>query len=299
MKVKKVFTLLIFAGILIFTVSCSNKEKNAYENDRVDRNLTEVDQTEQKEQKDMTADQWIEAANTKIGDAKNFNSSIKVEMEFQIEDQSYSSNISADISYFLNPTKFYALISNSENELRAEIYAKENNDMYDIYIFDGSQWIMQSAPKHEIEKYSVEGVMSLYMGDLSEFDVEKTETVNGVSAVKINGRLTGEQLKNALESYALISSYQNTLGTDALTSNLYDDMECVETSVWIDEETKLPVKLQMDLSSVFQKSIDTFAENYEEDSYGSIYVNKFELTIDNFNFDETEEFDVPDNLGEK
>ena len=246
----------------------------------------------------MTAEDRVKAANEKMAEVTSMDSNMKMEMDMSAGEQAVSTVTDMDITYFMDPLKMKINMTMDMGELGSqsmEMYADVVDDVYTMYVNDGTQWLSQEIPAEALGAYDTKEAMMSYLGDPSAYTEVGTEDIDGVSAVKLEGKLSGDELKEAVESSGSLDSL-SSLGLDSATiSGLYEDLGEVPIYVWLDAETNYPVKYEMDMTAVMQKLMDNIMAAAPEaaNAEASISFTKFKMSMTCSNFNEATDFEIP------
>ncbi len=240
MKFKKTLGILAVSAIMAFSAfGCTGSDTSAAGGNA----------------EGMTAEDRVKAANEKMAEVTSMDSNMKMEMDMSAGEQAVSTVTDMDITYFMDPLKMKINMTMDMGELGSqsmEMYADVVDDVYTMYVNDGTQWLSQEIPAEALGAYDIKEAMMSYLGDPSAYTEVGTEDIDGVSAVKLEGKLSGDELKEAVESSGSLDSL-SSLGLDSATiSGLYEDLGEVPIYVWLDAETNYPVKYEMDMTAVMR-----------------------------------------------
>ncbi|MCQ4727159.1 hypothetical protein NE664_10945 [Anaerotignum faecicola] len=283
MKFKKTLGILAVSAIMAFSAfGCTGSDTSAAGGNA----------------EGMTAEDRVKAANEKMAEVTSMDSNMKMEMDMSAGEQAVSTVTDMDITYFMDPLKMKINMTMDMGELGSqsmEMYADVVDDVYTMYVNDGTQWLSQEIPAEALGAYDTKEAMMSYLGDPSAYTEVGTEDIDGVSAVKLEGKLSGDELKEAVESSGSLDSL-SSLGLDSATiSGLYEDLGEVPIYVWLDAETNYPVKYEMDMTAVMQKLMDNIMAAAPEaaNAEASISFTKFKMSMTCSNFNEATDFEIP------
>ena len=283
MKFKKTLGILAVSAIMAFSAfGCTGSDTSAAGGNA----------------EGLTAEDRVKAANEKMAEVTSMDSNMKMEMDMSAGEQAVSTVTDMDITYFMDPLKMKINMTMDMGELGSqsmEMYADVVDDVYTMYVNDGTQWLSQEIPAEALGAYDTKEAMMSYLGDPSAYTEVGTEDIDGVSAVKLEGKLSGDELKEAVESSGSLDSL-SSLGLDSATiSGLYEDLGEVPIYVWLDAETNYPVKYEMDMTAVMQKLMDNIMAAAPEaaNAEASISFTKFKMSMTCSNFNEATDFEIP------
>ena len=94
--------------------------------------------------------------------------------------------------------------------------------------------------------------MELYLKSGSNFQENGTETIEGKETVRYDGVITNECFNEVFTSTGVLDQF-SSLGVDAETAqSMLTDLGDLPISVWVEKESNLPVKYEMDMTAIMQ-----------------------------------------------
>lgn len=169
-----------------------------------------------------------------------------------------------------------------------QMFAEEKDGQFVTYSNVDGTWYAQSVTMDDLSQYNAEGNMDLYLKNISNFCKTGEEDVNGATASKIEGVLTGDAMKEAIQESGVLGSVES-MGLSE------EDMEAIYSSdlpltMWIDADGYV-VKYEMDMTTMMQAVMDqAMASAGATAEDGKIEISKtfIRMTCKDFNAVEVE-----------
>lgn len=222
----------------------------------------------------------VEALLTKAQETMAGVESMATEMEMQISmamgEESIDMITNANILTTSDPLKMQMDMSMQmgDESLNQEMqmFAEEKDGQFVTYMNVGGEWYAQNTSEEDLSQYNAEGNMDLYLNNISNFSKTGEESINGTTASKIEGVITGNAMKEAVEDSGVLDSVES-MGLSA------EDMEAIYSNdlpltMWIDADGYV-VKYELDMTAMMQGIMDqamASAGATEED--GKIVISK-------------------------
>lgn len=224
----------------------------------------------------------VEALLTKAQETMDSVESMAMDMDMEIGmamgEESIDMVTSAKILAVNEPLKMKMDMSVDMGEMGSQsmqMYAEEKDGQFLTYTNADGAWYAQSVTADSLAQYNAEGNMDLYLKNISNFSKTGEEDINGVTASKIEGVLTGDAMKEAIEESGVLSSVEN-MGLSA------EDIEAIYSSdlplaMWIDADGYV-VKYEMDMTAMMQTVMDQAMANAGE-AAGDVKIEISKTTI--------------------
>lgn len=247
---------------------------------------------------DVNGQDPLAAAQANMSAASSMDASMTMCMEMEVAGESFKTVTSMDMTMFAEPMrmKVEATTEAAGQSVAISIYAEEAEEgSYTMYMSDGANWYSTTADPEDLDQYEVNQNMSAYIKSASSFKQEGTETVDGVSAYKYTGVITGENMKDVmLESGALDSL--STLGVDdSQLEDMLSDLGDIPVTLWISEEELYPVRYDMDMTAIMDGLMQSVVESLGEQAEGlTMSIPEMTLTMTCSHFNNATPFSIPD-----
>lgn len=298
MKRKNKFLALLLAATMSFSVSACGSADSA----DTGKQTAEDNGDSSKENTDVDV---FAAAQEKMKSEKisSLTGKMVMDMEMTIsadgETQTMKAANTMDMTCFYDPTRFKMDMTVDAGESGTSnmmMYADTAEDgTCTLYISDGTNWQAQEVELTQIEQYDAASNMTGYMQDSYEFQDAGTEQIDGKNARKYTGTLKGDDLKETVMSTGALDSL-NSLGMDTTqVESMFNDLGDLPINLWIDETDLVPVKYEMDMTSLMSKLMANTLEAMGSEAEGvSMEFNKLHVVMTCSDYNSAEEFEIPE-----
>lgn len=157
------------------------------------------------------------------------------------------------------------------------LYAVGRDGGADVYSSadSGESWTKDSIENDDSSKSSKadgKSVFLLLSDSAASFKEYGKEKVNGADAIRYNGKITSDELKQALELADVKQSLEESLDVE-LDDDVFEDLGDVPVSIWIDVKSGMIVRVEMDMSDVMQGLVPVLVDKAMEKTDVGIGVN--------------------------
>ena len=157
------------------------------------------------------------------------------------------------------------------------LYAVGRDGGADVYSSadSGESWTKDSIENDDSSKSSKadgKSVFLLLSDSAASFKEYGKEKVNGSDAIRYNGKITSDELKQALELADVKQSLEESLDVE-LDDDVFEDLGDVPVSIWIDVKSGMIVRIEMDMSDVMQGLVPVLVDKAMEKTDVGIGVN--------------------------
>lgn len=243
----------------------------------------------------------IKTAQKELAKIKSMNYDLIVDMNMSAAGQSMESVTKGKISFISEPMTMKMDMNVDEGDQGAYqmlMYAEQSDKEYIMYMSadNGENWIKQIADDAAaLQQYDAQASMELYLSSVDSFKEAGVESINGSDAVRYDGIISKEAMSEVMgASGASMQLEQYGITGDAVTA-MYREMGELPVSVWIDKESTLPVKYEMDMTAVMQKMMTSLMESMGAGpGTGGLTVDKMFLSMIVSDFDKVETIVIPE-----
>lgn len=165
------------------------------------------------------------------------------------------------------------------------LYAVGRDGGADVYSSadSGESWTKDSIENDDSSKSSKadgKSVFLLLSDSAASFKEYGKEKVNGSDAIRYNGKITSDELRQALELANAKQSLEESLDVE-LDDDVFEDLGDVPVSIWIDVKSGMIVRIEMDMSDVMQGLVPVLVDKAMEKTDIGIGVNTkvYEVTV--------------------
>ena len=164
-------------------------------------------------------------------------------------------------------------------------YGVGHDDGFDVYssVDSGESWTKDSIENDDSSKSSKadgKSVFLLLSDSAASFKEYGKEKVNGSDAIRYNGKITSDELRQALELANAKQALEESLDVE-LDDDVFEDLGDVPVSIWIDVKSGMIVRIEMDMSDVMQGLVPVLVDKAMEKTDIGIGVNTkvYEVTV--------------------
>lgn len=148
---------------------------------------------------------------------------------------------------------------------------------FDVYSSadSGDSWTKDSIENDDSSKNSKADGKSLFLllsDSAASFKEYGKEKVNGSDAIRYNGKITSDELRQALELANAKQALEESLDVE-LDDDVFEDLGDVPVSIWIDVKSGMIVRIEMDMSDVMQGLVPVLVDKAMEKADVGIGVN--------------------------
>ena len=156
-------------------------------------------------------------------------------------------------------------------------YGVGRDDSFDVYSSadSGDSWTKGSVEDDDSSKNSKADGKSLFLllsDSAASFKEYGKEKVNGSDAIGYNGKITSDELMQALELANAKQALEESLDVE-LDDDVFEDLGDVPVSIWIDVKSGMIVRVEMDMSDVMQGLVPVLVDKAMEKTDVGIGVN--------------------------
>lgn len=145
-------------------------------------------------------------------------------------------------------------------EVVTEMYLVKEGETYVSYMKlsgglleedEDTQWTRTTLDAAELEQYNAVDNAQLYLEAMSDFQAVGNQTIGQYDTIRYDGKITGEDMSKVLSSVgdSFADMTDSLYDTDTLAA-MFQGLDGVPMSIWLDKKTALPVRYEMDLASL-------------------------------------------------
>ena len=233
-----------------------------------------------------TPEDALTRAQTAYESVKSMHYTIDMDMAFSAEGESIEMKTAAEADCIVEPmTMGMDMNMDMMGFLNMDIkmYLVQDGDSYTMYtgMDDGDgniSWSKETLDDlGDIAQYNGKESMKIYLENGSSFTEAGTEEVAGVTATRYDGVITQDSLNAVMEASGVLEQYE-ALGLEGM-EDLLSDMGDLPVSIWIDPDTDLPVKYEMDMTAMMQSMISKMLAEEGEGEDTDFTVDKCSIVM--------------------
>ena len=250
-----------------------------------------------------SAEGKIQQAAKNISKVKSMEYDMTTTMEMSMAGEALAMDMTFGVVLFNDPMKMKMTmdLSSMGESMSMDMYMIQEGSSYVMYAGSMGQWQKAVLSEEEMEEQlaasDIQQSIDLYVGKAGNFKEMGYEDVEGVSALKIQGMISGDSLKEVMEASGMLEN----LGTDLddmgaeLVKKIIDNAGDLPVTIWVDEGKLLPLKYELDMTdmarSMYSVMFEEMGVSAEEAGFG---VDNFFMSMTCRNFDSAQEFEVPE-----
>lgn len=242
----------------------------------------------------------LAAAMQNMEKAESMDAKMVMEMDMEAGGQTMETVTTMDCSIFNKPMRMkmdMTMDMGGYGDVSMEMYAEEAEDgSIVLYQYDGMDWSSQSVTAADLGQYDVSSSMDSYMASTTDFKQEGTEEVEGVSAYKYTGVITGESMQEVMLSSGALDSMSTQMNMDeAQMKDMLSGLGDIAVTMWIDEESLYPVRYDMDMTAILDGLTGKIMETAggAEAAGVAMSIPKMTISMTCSNFNGATDFTIP------
>lgn len=250
--------------------------------------------------KPATPEEVLKAANEKVSAAKSMSCEMTTDMKMSAAGQTMQMTMTGVIETTTEPMAMHMDMTTDMGALGSmdmKMYMKEENGAYSLYtgMDDGSgniTWTAQTMENlDQLKQYNAQDTMELYLNTGSNFQENGTETVEGKEAVRYDGVITNDSFNELFEATGILDQF-SSLGVNAETAkSMLTDLGDLPLSIWVEKDSSLPVKYDMDMTTMMQSIMTKAME--AAGSTETITIETVHVTMLVHGIDNVESIEIP------
>ena len=223
-----------------------------------------------------------------------------MDMGFTADGETIAIETNAEADYIVSPTQMDMDMNMSMMDLfdvTIKMYLVQEEDGYTVYtgMDDGEGNITWSRDTMDdldnLSQYNASYSMELYLDNSTNFVENGTEEVAGITATRYDGVISQESLDEVMEASGVLEEFE-AFGVEGLDDMLHE-MGDLPVSIWIDPDSGLPVKYEMDMTGMMQNMMDKLMAQDEEMAETAMTVDKCHLSMVCSDFNSIDTIHVP------
>ena len=162
---------------------------------------------------------------------------------------------------------------------------------------DGTMiWMKEKIELGDIAQYDAQKSMDLYIRSAESFKENGTEVIDGVNTTRYDGIISRDAWNEVLENTGVLEQL-DVSDIDEI-SGFFDDLGDLPISIWIADETYIPMKYEMDMKDFMQGLMDKIMEEAIEEGEDAedyaITITKTDLSMIMSNINGIDSIEIPE-----
>lgn len=240
-------------------------------------------------------------AQAAFADVKSMHYTIDMDMGFSADGESMEMNTTAEADCIVDPIMM-------DMDMTMDMMGLFDMDLKMYVVQDGSSYTMYTGMDNgdgtmswskdtlddlgDIAQYNGKASMDIYLENGSNFKEIGAEDVDGVSAVRYDGVISQDSLKSVMDTSGVLEQYES-LGLEGM-EDLLDEMGDLPVSIWLDPDSDLPVKYEMDMTQMMQNMMNKLLAEEEETADIGFTVDKCVITMVCSDYNTMSNIEIPE-----
>ena len=246
--------------------------------------------------KEESAADILKKASEKTAAVTSMEAAMDMQMGFDMkmgeETQSSDITATANIVSFSDPVQMKMDmtmnmdISGQSQEMDMAMYAVQEEGGLVMYTNMSGVWQKQTVMQEELmesfKQYDAKGNLNIYFENADSFKEVTTEQINGAEVYRLQGTLSGESLKKAIEESGALSQMGQMTGLgqgQEAYEKMFDNLGDMPVTIWVDKKEYVPVRYEEDMTAVMQAIMKNMFEN---EAMGQMLPEGFEMNCTSF-----------------
>ncbi len=220
-------------------------------------------------------------------------------MNMAVENQELNTTTHVDAEALTKPEKIKMTLSTDTGKsgtFSSDMYISKEDSNYVMYMSisdpasNTTQWMKQVMPNMDaVQQYSLSESTKLYLDYATSFKETGKETINEIETTKYEGVITGDALKEVLNSPQM-SSYTQGLDETGLS---FDKMEDVPVVIWIDLANYDLIKMDIDMSNTMKSLIEQALKSQDDSQNINVQINQMLISVTVNGYNNVQDFEIP------
>ena len=250
--------------------------------------------------KPATPEEVLQAASEKVSAAKSMTCETTTQMKMSAGGQSIQMTMTGELETNMDPVAMHMDMTTdmgAMGSMNVKMYMKEENGAYSLYtgMDDGSgniTWTAQTMENvDQLKQYDTQATMELYLSTGSSFQEAGTETVEGKEAVRYDGVITNDSFNELFESTGILDQFSSLGVNEETAKSMLTDLGDLPLSIWVEKDSGLPVKYDMDMTAMMQSIMTKAME--AAGSTETITIETVHMTMLVHGIDNVESIEIP------
>ena len=240
-------------------------------------------------------------AQAAFADVKSMHYTIDMDMGFSADGESMEMNTTAEADCIVDPIMM-------DMDMTMDMMGLFDMDLKMYVVQDGSSYTMYTGMDNgdgtmswskdtlddlgDIAQYNGKASMDIYLENGSNFKEIGAEDVDGVSAVRYDGIISQDSLKSVMDTSGVLEQYES-LGLEGM-EDLLDEMGDLPVSIWLDPDSDLPVKYEMDMTQMMQNMMNKLLAEEEETADVGFTVDKCVISMVCSDYNTVSNIEIPE-----
>jgi hypothetical protein len=241
------------------------------------------------------SDKLIKNVNSALDGVDSLHTFAKTNSDLSVDGHRISVNttMKSDVNYAEGINHCVVTTEYDSTSVTNDMYIKTNQDMSDIYMQSSGIWVKQNVSNDKLYKLGkgVDGRdgIKFYLNAMDNVYMEET-TLDEKSVYLLSGSISSENTEEIFKLVGMDSIMDSLMSEDIDEETIkgwFSSLNPIVVTFYIDKETYLPIKLDLDMTSmtdsVIGKIADWWKKEYSEKVSYKIYTNSATLNFSEYN----------------
>lgn len=248
----------------------------------------------------VSAADALAAAQEALAGVTSMSYDMTMKTEMSMNGQTVAMDTTAVADYIVSPLKMKLDMTvgmGDQGSVKTTMYVLEEDNNYISYtgmdVGAGMTWVKQELEGMDaLAQYDAKAGFSLYMNSGKDFTENGTDTVNGAQAVRYDGVISEQALGEVLEASGAMAQMSSLNLSEEDMQSMLSSLGDMPVSIWIAQDSGLPVKYEMDMTSVMQNMMNSAMESAGADA-ADFEVGNMVLSMTLSNINGVAEIEIP------
>lgn len=272
-NLKKLGAFLLVGALMISSVACGGKKE------------------------DSLADRMTEAQK-KMSELKNMEGTMEMDLSMVAESggekQDFSLKTTSNMVIFQNPMKMKSSMKMDMGLLgtqEMDTYVEEKDGKATQYIQIAGEWIKQEISAELLEQSNSIKSAELMLKSMTNVKEVGQEKINGKDTTKIEGEISGEALKEVIQSSGILNSI-GAMGEvdETMMNKIFEEVGSLKVVYYLTDNNEI-VKIEEDVVDFMNRLFENMFSDGDESMKMTVSKALMNMTFDKFN--EAKDFEIP------
>lgn len=181
-------------------------------------------------------------------------------------------------------------------EMSAQSYAEKSGDGYVVYSsMDGVEWNTVTLSEADYQQYDAVGSLKIYLDSVESFVEGAKEEIDGTMAVRYDGAISNDSLNEVMAASGMEEQLtQYGLSAEEVAA-MYTDLGELPVSIWIADDSGLPLRFEMDMSEILNTLMNKAMEALGAGE-GVVTVSNGAISMSFSNFNAVAPIEIPEGV---
>ena len=248
-----------------------------------------------------TPEDVLKKAQESMADIKSMRYDMNMDIEMTVQEQAFPMTTTMQADYIVDPLSMKMDMTMDMGELGSistTSYMVTENGTSTMY--NGTQgqdgatvWAKQElADLSSLQQYDAKASFDLYLSCAESFTKNGTETISGKETTRYDGVISKDAMDKVLQTSGMLDQ-MDKLGLDSDVSAMLSDLADLPISIWVTNDTYVPMKYEMDMTTMMQNMMSKMMAADPETANIGLEMNKVFLSMTLSGINDVDAIQVP------